>query len=337
MQKRPAVLQTRQLTFQGEGLVDAPGGLLQLGVLAGVQLRGPRWLEVGVGVRLDGCQRRTVGIGVALLYWEEGAAGFGAGHFDASLVGRVSAVGWRRPQRLLGGAATVEGLVWRGRLPAVGLGLLALQLLLLPPHIIQKNVAVARSSSTTSSSPCPAPVRKSVGQLCPSAGVCPSGPQRTVLWGADALQQPVGAVTVASYVSFQLGCRTWVRGPRGGRGVLGARGEGRRGGGVRRGKRGLELVGPVTWNSVWRVVSEKQHKGFLSGSLKALKLSGTPEVAPPLEMAPPPRGARTCVSGGVEVYVCVCVSVGISVCVRDLGVCRCVYLLCTEFLLVLFW
>lgn len=276
-----AVLRTRRLTFQGEGLVDAPGGLLQLCVLAGVQLRGPWGLQVGVGVRLDGCQGRTVGIGVALLHWEEGAAGFGAGHFDPPLVSRVSVVGRWRPQRLLGAAAAVDGLVRRGRLPAVGLGLLALQLLLLPPHIIQKNVAIAPSSSTASSLPRPAPVRKSVGQLCPSVGqflgagkpsasVCPSGPQRTVLWGAHALQQPVGAVTVASYVSFQLCCRTWVQGPGGGRGVLGARGEGGRVGGVKRGKGGWELVGPVGWNSVWRVVPEKQHKGFLSGSLKSL-------------------------------------------------------------------
>lgn len=289
------VLRTRRLTFQGEGLVDAPGGLLQLCVLAGVQLRGPWGLQVGVGVRLDGCQRRTVGISVALLHWEEGAAGFGAGHFDPPLVGRVSAVGRWRPQRLLGDAAAVDGLVRRGRLPAVGLlGLLALQLLLLPPHIIQKNVAIAPSSSTASSSPCPAPVKKSVGQLCPSvgqllgagkpsAGVCPSGPQRTILWGTDALQQPVGAVTVASYVSFQLCCRTGVRGPGGGRGVLGARGEGGRVGGVRRAKGGWELVGPVSWNSVWRVVPEKKTQRFPEQIVKSIKAQWDPLGGP----APP--------------------------------------------------
>lgn len=54
-------------TFQGQRLVQAPRGLLQLGVLGGGQLLGPGGQEVGVGVGLDGGgQRRIMGIGVAL-------------------------------------------------------------------------------------------------------------------------------------------------------------------------------------------------------------------------------------------------------------------------------
>lgn len=73
-------------TFQGEGLVEAPGGLLQLCVLGGGQLWWSRGQQMGVWVWLDGRQRRIMGISLALLHWEEGAAGLGAGHFDSSLV-----------------------------------------------------------------------------------------------------------------------------------------------------------------------------------------------------------------------------------------------------------
>lgn len=97
--------------------MDAPGGLFQLCVLAGVQLWGSRGQKVGVGVWLDGAQRGIVGIGAALPHREEGPAGFGARDFDPPLI----AVGRRRSQRLLGGVGVEHQLVWRGRLPVVGL------------------------------------------------------------------------------------------------------------------------------------------------------------------------------------------------------------------------
>lgn len=241
--------------------MDAPGGLFQLCILAGLQLWGSWGQEVGVGVWLDGGQRRTVAIGVALLHREEGAAGFSASHFDPPLIACVSAVGWRRSQRLLGGVAVVNQLVWRGWLPVVGLRLLSLQLLLFPPNIIQKNFAVAPSPSTSSSSARPAPVRKPIVELCPSlchlfgAGESPSGdcssvPRLTFLWGADAPQEPVGAVAVTSYDSFKLAGRSWVRGYGGGRGVLGARRERGRMKGVGRGKGGWMLVRSVGLKSL---------------------------------------------------------------------------------------
>lgn len=98
-------------TFQGEGLVEAPGGLLQLCLVGGRQLWWAGGQQVGVGVRLDGRERRIVGIGLALLHWEEGAAGFGAGHFDSVLVSLVSTVVGRGPRGLLGRVAVVEQLV----------------------------------------------------------------------------------------------------------------------------------------------------------------------------------------------------------------------------------
>lgn len=54
-------------TFQGQRLVQAPRGLLQLGVLGGGQLLWPGGQEVGVWVGLDGSgQRGIMGIGIAL-------------------------------------------------------------------------------------------------------------------------------------------------------------------------------------------------------------------------------------------------------------------------------
>lgn len=99
------------LTFQRKSLVEAPGGLLQLGILGGGQLWWSGGQKVGVGVWLDGRQRRIMGISLALLHWEEGAAGFGAGHFDSPLVAQMTAVGGWGSRRLLGGVAIVEQLV----------------------------------------------------------------------------------------------------------------------------------------------------------------------------------------------------------------------------------
>lgn len=81
--------------------MQAPCGLLQLCVLGGGQVWWTGGQQVGVGVRLDGGQRRIVGIGLALLHWEEGAAGFGTGHFDPPLVTWVTAAGGRGSQGLL--------------------------------------------------------------------------------------------------------------------------------------------------------------------------------------------------------------------------------------------
>lgn len=98
-------------TFQGEGLVEAPGGLLQLCILVGGQLWGSGGQQMRVGIWLDGRKRRIVGISLALLYWEEGAAGFGAGHFDSPLVARVTPAGGWGSQGRLGGVTVVEQLV----------------------------------------------------------------------------------------------------------------------------------------------------------------------------------------------------------------------------------
>lgn len=54
--------------------MEAPGGLLQLGVLVGGQLRGSGRQQVGVGVGLNGDQRGIVGISLALLHREERTA-----------------------------------------------------------------------------------------------------------------------------------------------------------------------------------------------------------------------------------------------------------------------
>lgn len=145
------------LTFQGEGLVEAPGGVLQLSILGGGRLWRSGRQQVGVRVRLDGGQRRIMGIGLARLHREEGAAGFGAGHFDSPLVARGAAVGGRGSLRLLGGEAVVEQLVVRRDwLPVVGLGLLSLQLLLFPPHVVQQDLAVPRRSAVIRPRPRPA-------------------------------------------------------------------------------------------------------------------------------------------------------------------------------------
>lgn len=99
------------LTFQGEGLVEAPVGLLQLSVLGRGQLWWPGGQQVGVGVWLDGRQRGNLGISLALRHREEGAAGLCAGHFDSPLVARLAAVRGRGSRGLLGGEAVVEQLV----------------------------------------------------------------------------------------------------------------------------------------------------------------------------------------------------------------------------------
>lgn len=208
-------------TFQGECLVEAPGGLLQLSVLGGGLLGGAGGQQVRVGVRLDGAQGGRVGVRLALLHGQEGAAGFGAGHLD-SLIGLGPAAGGRGSRRLPGGVAVVEQLmVRRDWLPVVGVGLLSLQLLLFPPNVIQQDLAVPAPSHPASSSPCPSPIRKSAVRLCPSVGqrfgapeqpgrVRSPGPRLTVhpqsclrlapllLWWVDAVQESIRAVTVAS-------------------------------------------------------------------------------------------------------------------------------------------
>lgn len=52
-----------------------------------------------------------MGISLTLLHWEEGAAGFGTGHFDSPLVTQVTAVCGRGSRGLLGGVAVAEQLV----------------------------------------------------------------------------------------------------------------------------------------------------------------------------------------------------------------------------------
>lgn len=144
-------------TFQGESLVEAPGGLLQLCVLGGEHLWWSGGQQVGVGVGLDGRHRRIVGIGLALLHRQEGPAGFGTGHFDSSLVAYVTAVGGRGYRGLLGGVAVVEQRVVRCDWLSVGLGLLSLQLLLFPPDVVQQDLTVPPSSSSSSSPRTPSP------------------------------------------------------------------------------------------------------------------------------------------------------------------------------------
>lgn len=75
--------------------MEAPGGLLQLGVLVGGQLRGSGWQQVGVGVGLNGDQRGIVGISLDLLHREERTARFGSGYRDPPLVALGAAVGGR--------------------------------------------------------------------------------------------------------------------------------------------------------------------------------------------------------------------------------------------------
>lgn len=109
-----------------------------------------------------------MGISLALLHWEEGPTRFGAGHFDPPLVARVTPAGGRGSLGLLG-AVAVEKLVVRcDWLPVAGLGLLLLQLLLFPPHVIQQDLAVPPYSSYPSSSSRPSPLRKSIIHLCPT-------------------------------------------------------------------------------------------------------------------------------------------------------------------------
>lgn len=98
-------------TFQGQGLVEAPGGLLQLCILRGGQLWWPGGQQVGVWIWLYGRQRRIMGIRLALLHGEEGATGFSAGDFDPPLVTWMTAAGGRGSRGLLGGEAVVEQLL----------------------------------------------------------------------------------------------------------------------------------------------------------------------------------------------------------------------------------
>lgn len=228
------------LTFQGEGLVEAPGGLLQLCVLGEGQLWWAWGQQVRVGVWLDGTQRRIVGISLVLLHREEGATRFGAGHLDSPLVTCGATAGGRGSCGLLGGVAIVEQLVVRcDWLPVAGLGLLSLQLLLFPPHVIQQDLAVPRSSCSSSSSPVPSSLQDSIIHLRPSihqcfgapehsSGFCPSGPWLTIypqppllhppilLWGLDALQESIRAVTVTSCDDSTFYSCSWIRGAGGG-------------------------------------------------------------------------------------------------------------------------
>lgn len=98
-------------TFQGEGLVEAPGRLLQLCILGGGQLWWAGGQQVGVWVWLDGRQRRIMGICLALLHGKKGATGLGASDFDSSLVSRVTAAGGRGSGGQLGGGPIVEQLL----------------------------------------------------------------------------------------------------------------------------------------------------------------------------------------------------------------------------------
>lgn len=75
--------------------MEAPGGLLQLGVLVGGQLRGSGRQQVGVRVGLNGDQRGIVGISLALLHREERTARFGSGYRDTPLVALGATVGGR--------------------------------------------------------------------------------------------------------------------------------------------------------------------------------------------------------------------------------------------------
>lgn len=206
-----------------------------------------------MGVRLDGAQRGTAGMGGALLHRQEGPTGLGACDLDPPLM----AIGGRRPQGHLGGVVAVTRLVRR---PLVSLRLLPLQLLLFPPDVVQQNFAVAPSSSRSFSSTRDVPVRKPVGGLLgaagPPGGGCSSLSRRSLLGGADALQEPVGAVAVASCAGFGLARRPWVRGTGGGRGVLRARRKRRRMKGERRGKGEWKLVvGSVSLKSLRVVIS----------------------------------------------------------------------------------
>lgn len=271
------------LTFKGEGLVEAPGGLLQLCVLVGGQLWGSGGQQVGVGIWLDGGQRRIMGISLALLYWQEGATGFGTGHFDSPLVARVGAAsGWGSQGRLGGESVVEQLLVWCDWLPVVGLGLLSLQLLLFAPHVVQQDLVIPASSSSSSSSPHPCTLGESIICPCPSVcqrlrapecscGVCSSGSQQTVypqptllcppliLWGVDAVQEAIWAVTVTKCINPDPRlCRcSWISGAGWGGGVLRAR-EGRgRMEGEWWGMGGRQGEGPVGLKSLWMVSPER--------------------------------------------------------------------------------
>lgn len=98
-----------------------------------------------------------MGIRLALLHGEEGATGFGAGHFDPALVAVGTLVGGRSSKGLLGGVSITERLMLQHDwLPAVRLGLLSL--LLLSPDVVQQDLAVPPSPSYPSITPPHAPL-----------------------------------------------------------------------------------------------------------------------------------------------------------------------------------
>lgn len=133
------------LTFQGEGLVEAPGGILQLGVLLGGQLWRAGGQQVGVGVGLDGGCGWIVGVSHARLRWQKRATRLGAGDGDPPLVSTM--VGGRGSQWLRG-VAVEEQLVLHCDWLLASLRLLPLQLLLLPPDVVQQELAVPHLSGS---------------------------------------------------------------------------------------------------------------------------------------------------------------------------------------------
>lgn len=269
--------------------MEAPGGLLELGVLIGGQLGGSGWQQVGVGVRLNGDQRGIVGFSLALLHREERPAGFGAGYRDPPLVALGSAVGGRGSCWLLGVAIVDQRLLRCGWLP-VGLGLLSLQLLLFPPDVVQEDIAVPASSpsSVSSPSPCTSSSPSSIADsiigprpsVCQRLGVpirsgraCSSGPWQAIypqspllwphliLWGGDAVQESIRAVTTASCISpdASLSSCSGVGGA-GGRGVLRAGGRRRRmGGRQREGLLGLWVFGSERDVEIFSACRPKQN------------------------------------------------------------------------------
>lgn len=232
--------------------MEAPGGLLQLGVLLGGQLRRPWRKEMGVGVRLNSGWRLVVDVTLVLLHWQEWAAGLGASDGHSALVGVVTSVGGRSSLGLLGGTVVERLVLGRGWLSA-GLRLLALQVALFFPDVVQQNLAVAASPSSSSAPP----LRGS--RVIPAASVCqrlraperPGGvrsprhgrPVRPhcpllgpalLLRGGEVVQEAVGAVALTGRPAS---------GVRGGGGVLRAGGRrGRMGGGERGGLGGLTVL-----------------------------------------------------------------------------------------------
>lgn len=128
---------------------------------------------MGVRVGLDACHRRIVGICLALLHRQEGATGFGPGHFDSSLVAQVTAVGGRGYRGLLGRVAIIDHRLVRCDWLPVSLGLLSLQLLLFPPNVVQQDLTVPPSSSSSSSARPTSPSSNlSESIIRPRASIC---------------------------------------------------------------------------------------------------------------------------------------------------------------------